>query len=239
MKILIILSMLILLVGCQKNEVVVTPTPSSIPTETPVVEPSIEPTVEPTTKPLDHGSFNSLYVIMNKVHSFSSSDIPSDLVLPDVSTTQGGLYLREEASTALESMFESAMNDGIYLRLGSAYRAYDTQATIYNNYVASDGELEANRYSAKPGESEHQTGLAVDISDDTMSAWLSSRFKDTNEGIWLSENSYKYGFILRYPEGKEDVTGYIFEPWHFRYIGIDEAQKIYESGKTLEEYYNY
>ena len=105
------------------------------------------------------------------------------------------------------------------------------QKNLYNNYVKRDGAQNADRYSARPGYSEHQTGLAFDIN------YADSRFEGTDQAIWLAENAYKYGFILRYPEGKEHITGYMYEPWHYRYIGVENAAKIFASGLTLEEYY--
>jgi LAS superfamily LD-carboxypeptidase LdcB len=112
----------------------------------------------------------------------------------------------------------------------SGFRSYSTQNTLYNKYVARDGKAEADRYSARPGHSEHQTGLAFDLNS------LDQSFENTKEGKWLAENCWKYGFIIRYPKGKESVTGYMFEPWHVRYLGKEVAKKVYESGKCLEEY---
>lgn len=111
----------------------------------------------------------------------------------------------------------------------SGYRSYDYQTSLYNNYVAIDGEDAANRYSAKPGYSEHQTGLAFDIGE------LNYQFGETPAGIWLAQHAHEYGFIIRYPQGKENVTGYMYEPWHVRYLG-DQASSVYASGLTLEEY---
>lgn len=227
MKKLLCLCLLFVVVGC-----------SSKPS---IQEPTFTPTatIEPTPVPLDHDTYDSLYVITNKNHPLADDYEPSDLVTPNVLATRDGLELRQEAATALEEMFAGAESDGLTLRLGSGYRSYSTQERLFNNYVARDGEEAANRYSARPGQSEHQTGWAVDISDGSMNNWLKNSFKNTPEGIWLSENSYKYGFVLRYTEEKEDITGYIYEPWHFRYIGLDEAQKVFDSGLTLEEFYNY
>lgn len=220
---------------------------STLSNEPPLIE-TIAPTVEPTTTPtpqaitineLDHTSFDSIAVIINKKHPLPEDYEPSDLVIPNVQATKEGLTLRSEAANALETMFSAAAEDGITLILGSGYRSYETQARLFNNYVNRDGEEAANRYSARPGESEHQTGLAVDISDYSMANWLKNSFKDTAESRWLIENAYKYGFVLRYIDGKEDITGYIYEPWHYRYLGIEEAAKIKASNLTLEEYYNY
>lgn len=206
------------------------------------VTPTPQPTMDvPVDEPvsLDHTSTDSIYVIINKTHPLPQDFEPTDLVVPTVKATKEGLTLRKEAADALETMFNAAKEDGLTLIFGSGYRSYSTQERLFNNYVARDGEEAANRYSARPGESEHQTGLAVDISDGSMANWLKNSFKNTDEGKWLKENSYKYGYVLRFIEGKEDVTGYMYEPWHFRYVGIEEAKKIYDSGLTLEEFYNF
>lgn len=126
-----------------------------------------------------------------------------------------------------------AKNTGINLNIISGFRSYDTQAVIYNRYVNSDGQANADTYSARPGHSEHQSGLAADINS------LDQNWIYTNEGKWLNNNCYKYGFIIRYPKGKEAITGYIYEPWHIRYVGTDLATKLYNNGNwiTLEEYF--
>ncbi len=136
----------------------------------------------------------------------------------------------EEAMNALYELQAGASQEGYVIYLVSGFRSYDTQAAIYNNYVSMDGQAEADRYSARPGYSEHQTGLAFDVNE--LEEW----FGDTPEGIWLAENCHKYGFIIRYPKGKEHITGYMYEPWHIRYLGKELAEKVYNSGLTLEEY---
>ncbi len=135
-----------------------------------------------------------------------------------------------EALAALYRMFDAAAADGCSMHIDSGFRSYATQTWLYNSYVQRDGVSEADRYSARPGYSEHQSGLAFDIND------TSSAFASTPEAYWLAKNAYKYGFILRYPEGKESITGYMFEPWHYRYVGVEKAKLIYDSGLTLEEY---
>lgn len=135
-----------------------------------------------------------------------------------------------QANNALNEMINAAKTEGVVLRMISGFRSYSTQNTLYNNYVARDGKAEADRYSARPGHSEHQTGLAFDLNS------LDQSFENTKEGKWLAENCWKYGFIIRYPKGKESVTGYMYEPWHVRYLGKEVAKKVYESGKCLEEY---
>lgn len=154
-------------------------------------------------------------LIANKTYS-----LPSDYA-PGVDST---------AQAALNKMTAAAGNDGINLNVISGYRSYSTQEQIYNDYVKRDGKAAADTYSARPGHSEHQTGLAFDLNS------LSTSFENTSEGKWLAKNCYKYGFIIRYPKGKESVTGYQYEPWHVRYLGVDMATKVYNSGLCLEEY---
>lgn len=135
-----------------------------------------------------------------------------------------------EAEAAFYEMQADASDLGLNLYISSGYRSYDYQAGLYQRYVDRSGKAEADRYSARPGHSEHQTGLAFDLNT------ISDEFKDTNEGKWVAENCHKYGFIIRYPEDKESVTGYMYEPWHIRYLGVDTATAVYESGLCLEEY---
>ena len=130
-------------------------------------------------------------------------------------------------------MKEAASNDGLNIYVVSGFRSYWDQNYIYNNYVAWDGQYNADTYSARPGHSEHQTGLAFDLN------WVSDEFEYTSEGIWLNNNAYKYGFILRYPKGKTYETGYIYEPWHYRYVGTDLSYKLFNNGNwiTIENYF--
>lgn len=138
----------------------------------------------------------------------------------------------KEARAALNKMFADAKAEkNLDMWVCSGFRSYTVQKNLYNSYVRRDGVKNADRYSARPGYSEHQTGLAFDIN------YADSRFTGTPQAVWLAENAHKYGFILRYPEGKESVTGYMYEPWHYRYIGVENAEKIYASGLTLEEYF--
>lgn len=135
-----------------------------------------------------------------------------------------------QAEAAFYEMQADAYELGLNLYISSGYRSYDYQAGLYQRYVDRSGKAEADRYSARPGHSEHQTGLAFDLNT------ISDEFKDTDEGKWVSENCHKYGFIVRYPEDKESLTGYMYEPWHIRYLGTDTATAVYESGLCLEEY---
>ena len=135
-----------------------------------------------------------------------------------------------QAVAALYEMFNAAKQEGITLFVKSGFRSYIDQYIIYNDWVAQDGQVNADRYSARPGHSEHQSGLAFDLND------VSQAFASSPEGIWLAANCHKYGFIIRYPQGKEHITGYIYEPWHVRYLGKELSQKVYDSGLCLEEY---
>ena len=149
--------------------------------------------------------------------------------------------LQKVFTTNFNKMKEDASKAGVSLKIISGFRSYETQKILYNNYVKSDSKANADRYSARPGHSEHQTGLAADINN------ISYTWDTTKEGKWLNDNCYKYGFVIRYPKNGESKTGYMFEPWHIRYLGKDLAKKLYNNGNwiTLEEYlgissrYNY
>ena len=158
-------------------------------------------------------------MIVNKTYSLPSTYNP------------GGLT--DEFMNAFYEMQAAAKLDNINLFVASGFRSYDYQVELYEKYVEEDGKDAADRYSARPGYSEHQTGLAADINS------ADSSFEDTPEAIWMDENCYKYGFIVRFPRGKEMYTGYKYEPWHLRYVGVDIATKIHNAGEnvSLEEFY--
>ena len=184
---------------------------------------------------------DSIEVVVNKERNLSDDYVPSDLVkITDVPTCLENPevnQLRKSAADALTKMFEAAMDEiEVQLYARSGYRSYNTQVALYNGYVSNHGKEAADKFSAKPGQSEHQTGLAMDITSDSVNLQLTEDFGDTDEGIWVSENAHRFGFIVRYQKGKEDITGYMYEPWHVRYVGEDLATKVYESGLTLEEY---
>ncbi|TDM39300.1 D-alanyl-D-alanine carboxypeptidase family protein [Macrococcoides goetzii] len=136
----------------------------------------------------------------------------------------------------LNKMIVDAQKDNMHLVVRSAYRSYAAQKALYDKFVALDGQQIAESYSAKPGQSEHQTGLAYDIGSRESVANMSIQFGQTPEGNWLKENAHKYGFIIRYGKDKTHITGYRYEPWHIRYVGKVHAAKLYRSGQTLEEY---
>lgn len=139
--------------------------------------------------------------------------------------------MQEEATTAFEEMKAAAADAGHRLFIRSAYRDFAWQSDLFASYVKSHGQSAAERFSARPGHSEHQTGLAIDINS------LSQSFGATDAGRWVAAHAHEYGFVVRYPEGKEDVTGYSYEPWHLRYLGVDLATTLRESGETLEEHF--
>ncbi|EQF23783.1 D-alanyl-D-alanine carboxypeptidase family protein [Clostridioides difficile CD160] len=141
-----------------------------------------------------------------------------------------------EAKDAFYKMNKEAQKSGLNLKAFSTYRSYEYQDKLFKSYVKEHGEKEANRFSAKPGESEHQTGLAFDIGGNDQSSWANQKFNNTKEAKWLYENAYKYGFILRYPKGKENITGYMYESWHYRYVGTEHSKNFAMNNLTLEEY---
>ncbi|WP_281863087.1 D-alanyl-D-alanine carboxypeptidase family protein [Planomicrobium okeanokoites] len=188
-----------------------------------VIPPPPEPPKYPAPSTNTPGKYAGGLLVVNKVYALPSTYNPG--IIP-------------VAQKGVDAMVSAAKANGVYLSVISSYRSYSYQKTLYENYVKRDGQAAADRYSARPGHSEHQSGLAFDFGGTNQNHWLESSFADTAEGRWLAANAHKYGFILRYPKGKESITGYMFEPWHFRYVGSGEAPKIKASGKTLEEYLN-
>ncbi len=176
---------------------------------------------------------DDLAVLVNKYHKLSNNYVPSDLEKINSKYQWLGRSneLRKDAREAFEKMCEAATKDNIYIYAGSGYRSYQTQLYLYNTYVKRDGFKAAETYSARASYSEHQTGLAMDIAN--KSGFISKNDKEYN---WLVKNSYKYGFILRYPEDKENITGYMYEEWHYRYLGTTLAKEVYDSGLTYDEY---
>lgn len=174
-------------------------------------------------------------MIVNKYYNLSSS-YKGDLVETGNYSINSNYKMDREAFEAYKKLYEDAVKNNLHIKIRSAYRSYFDQQYIYNGYVAKDGKAEADRYSARAGHSEHQTGLAIDIS---AASDLWGDFSKTQEFTWMKDNSYKYGFILRYPKDKEYITGYMYEPWHYRYVGVDVAKYIYENNITYDEYYAY
>lgn len=212
----------------EKEKVVATVAPVTQPTPT---TPSTEK--EPTTKyetvtfttskgfsgiTRDGVTYIDGYLIANKTYSLPSSY---------------GNGITGETQKAFNTMAAAAKAEGLNIYIVSGFRSYDYQKGLYNRYANRDGKAAADTYSARPGHSEHQSGLSMDVNS------VSNSFAKTPEGKWLAANCYKYGFILRYPEGKTNETGYIYEPWHFRYVGTDLAEKLYNGGDwiTMESYF--
>jgi len=183
---------------------------------------------------------DEILVLVNKERSLPSDYAPRDLVQPDVrfgfAEDSPRRFMRAEAARALERLFARAAEQGVDLVAQSGYRSYETQESIHQYHVRRLGEEEARRVSALPGQSEHQTGLAMDVSAKSVDCALVEEFGETREGRWLAEHAPAFGFIIRYPRGAEDITGYSYEPWHLRYVGEEHTRRIAESGLTLEEY---
>jgi len=183
---------------------------------------------------------SSLYVLANKKRNLPSDYVPDDLVVPDVPFSFSGdspkKKMRKAAADALESLFQAAEDDGIELKAVSGYRSYATQKSIFQSNADRKGEEVANRTSARPGQSEHQTGLAMDVSSASAGYGLEETFGDTKEGKWLAKHAAEHGFIIRFLKGKESITGYSYEPWHVRYVGKTVAKEIMNKKITLEEY---
>lgn len=184
---------------------------------------------------------DSYTVLVNREHLISKDYIPGDLVIPNISFSFYGRYeksyMRQRAARALEDLFAGAKKKGYTLKGVSAYRSYERQKQIYDNNVRSRGTAQTDKVSAVPGSSEHQTGLSIDVSSDSVGCSIETSFGSTKEGKWLKKNCYKYGFIIRYPKNKTKITGYSYEPWHIRYVGKNLAKYLYQNKLTLEEYY--
>ncbi|AUM65333.1 peptidase M15 [Brevibacillus laterosporus] len=203
---------------------------------------SSEGTTEKSGNKTQAVSPESIQVLVNKQYKLPDSYKPQDLVYPDVpflfQEKIEKRMMRQEAADALQQLFAGAKQEGIMLAGVSAYRSHTTQTNLFNRYVKKDGEEAAKKYSAEPGHSEHETGLAIDVSGSTGKCAAEDCFEGTPEAVWLADHAHEYGFIIRYPKGKEAITGYQYEPWHLRYVGKEAAGEIHDKGITLEEYSN-
>lgn len=211
-----------------------TPTPISAPTSTPA-----QPNGSAQGLQIDIDDPNSITALVNKQRPLAKDFVPKNLVklssvgVPSVNDHS----MRREAADASRELYDAAGKAGYHLNFASGYRSYELQTELYTEYVDQLGQEAADATSAKPGFSEHQTGLAVDIFETNTDCILEGCFGETKPGKWLKENSWKYGFILRYENGTQDVVGYEYEPWHFRYVGKDVAAAYHESGaRTYEEF---
>ena len=183
---------------------------------------------------------SSIEALVNRQYLLSEDYVPHDLVtveVPLIFPEHPEInQLRAPAAESLKRMFAAAEEEGIILHARSGYRSYGTQEIQYGSFVETHGEEAASRFSAPPGASEHQTGLTMDVTSESVGYELLESFGETAEGEWIKDNAHVYGFIIRYHEGREDITGYMYEPWHLRYVGKELAHDIHESGLTYEEY---
>lgn len=189
-----------------------------------------KPAPQSPTYPIDQPS--SLWMIVNKQRALPASYTPAPL------ETIGGDQLRSEAASSLRQLLADAKAQGVGLAVVSGYRSYANQQSVYNSYVTRDGQTQADTYSARPGHSEHQTGLAVDVGNVGGACDLEICFADTAGGKWVADHAHEYGFIIRYQAGKTNLTGYQYEPWHLRFVGTDLAKTLHTSGQTMEQYFN-
>ena len=171
-------------------------------------------------------------IIVNKTYSVPESYVPVDSYEP-ITTERCNQCINKEVMEAFRLMQSDATSLGLHIYIASGYRGYTYQERLYGNYVSMSGKEKADTYSARPGHSEHQTGTCFDLNT------VDDSFAYTNEGKWVNENAYLYGFIIRYPKGKETITGYQYESWHLRYVGKELASKLYQNGDwmTIEEYF--
>ena len=202
-----------------------------------VTEPPFVPSTELDLDP------KSITVFVNKEYALEKNFVPDDLVMPkilfDTPYYEERKLMRSEAAKALEDLFNAAAKEGYILYGISGYRSYERQKKIFLNNIVTKGKNHTLKYSAVPGTSEHQTGLAIDVSTKELKFRLITRFASTKEGKWLAENAHKYGYIIRYPKDKTEITGYAYEPWHIRYVGKGLANYLYTNQLTLDEYYQY
>lgn len=195
---------------------------------------------------IDHEFYNDsskadtskgMYTLVNKFYYLDENFSPDDIVSTEPKYSRDTAKLNKTAYENFVKMADAASKDGLTIKITTAYRNYNFQSILYNNYVKSDGVKAADTYSARPGYSEHQLGYSADLTNGNNVSF--DDFETTKEFEWLSENAYKYGFILRFPKGKDYLTGYKYESWHYRYVGLDIAKYIYENDITYEEYYAY
>lgn len=211
------------------------PTASPEPTETPTPTPTPTPTFDTSKFSIDDPA--SPWLVVNKLRPLNPQDYaPADRVAVQL---PGGGELRADAAEYLHAMVaQFTAETGLQMRSISAYRSYGTQVNVYNGWVSRLGQEAADLTSARPGHSEHQTGMAIDLGAVPAQCDLDQCFVNTPQGAWLAENSWKWGFVVRYPDGYTPITGYEYEPWHMRYVGVELATEMYNTGvMTLEEFF--
>lgn len=188
-----------------------------------------------TLVPEDMDSPDSITVIVNKLRALPADYTPDDLVELSSDFTDGNQQLREEAAEAAEDMFVAAQEDDIELQAISSFRSYDYQQQLYDSYLERYGDDNTNGMSSRPGHSEHQTGLAMDIDSPDGQHTLQTSFGQTEAGEWLAEHAHEYGFVVRYPEDGQDITGFQYEPWHLRYFGEQFSTRIFNNSGVAED----
>ena len=205
--------------------------------ETPTPTPTPTPTFDKTLLSIDDPA--SLWVVVDKLRPLNPADYAaSDLVDVPIPYVYAPKLRAEPAAKIVELFAAFTAETGLEMQAQSAYRSYNAQVGTYNGWVAKLGQAGADQTSARPGFSEHQTGLAIDISAKPAKCSLDQCFADTPQGQWLAEHAWEYGFILRYPNGLTNITGYEFEPWHYRYVGLELAKEYHDTGAaTLEDFF--
>lgn len=228
------------------SAVAVTPGPGPTPEPTFVPPAHAEPSPTPSPSATLPSQFSltdpaSPWLIVNKYRPLVPADyVPADLVQPAVAMNVAGeaALLNSTTAAAAEAMFAAAARDGVAMVLASGYRSYATQTATYNGYVAARGQADADTASARPGYSEHQTGWAFDIADGGGACSFQPCFADQPAAVWARTNGHRFGFVIRYPWMFHPITGYFYEPWHLRYIGVEAATDMANRGiSTLEEYF--
>ncbi len=250
-EILLIIAVILLCISCFEllvakqiidNKPKPTPTPSAEPTPTP--DASAEPTAEPTPEstpssdplPTEYTDLRSVMLLVDKTHTLPANYVPSDLVSPYLPGTSEVIQLRAECAEKAKEMIAAAQEDGIDLYVMDGYISYDDQKAIYDNLVNLVGEKEASNREFKAGCSEHQTGLCIDFTDSLENNEKTTAFASTPACQWLLTHAREYGFIERYPAGKQSVTGYGYMPWHYRYIGEEGIVRMANANTyTFEE----
>ena len=220
------------------------PGPTPEPTFVPPAHAEPSPTPSPSAALTLQFSLTdpaSPWLIVNKDRPLVPADyVPAGLVRPAVAMTVAGeaALLNSTTAAAAEAMFAAAARDGVAMVLASGYRSYATQAATYNGYVAARGQADADTASARPGYSEHQTGWAFDIADGGGGCSFQPCFADQPAAAWARTNGHRFGFVVRYPWMFHHITGYFYEPWHLRYIGVEAATDMANRGiNTVEEYF--
>ncbi len=182
----------------------------------------------------------SIWFIVNKQRALAANYVPAKLRQPAVRVRVSGsneMLLRDDAASAVEKLVSGAQTAGINLMLVSGYRSYGLQQSVYNGNVSRQGQAEADKTSARPGHSEHQTGLAADLGTTSRFCELDTCFGQTPEGRWLAAHAHEYGFIIRYPDNMQSVVGYSYEPWHVRYVGPELAAEMDKTGQVMEQFF--